>query len=236
MGKYPRWQYDELAGCGDKHNNTEIAKQYDSLHGKFRDFDEESKQIISAISLKESQIVIDMGCGTGAFTIPAATRCRKVYAVDIARPMLQRCESKAAEAKLTNIKFHNAGFLSYEHQNQPVDAIVSILALHHLPDFWKQVALHRLCKMLKKGGRLFLQDATYNIELDNYPECVEKLIHSGVHTGKNELDEQIQLHMRDEYSTFGWIIEGMLKKAKFNIGSANGQDGFITSYLCTKTC
>lgn len=236
MGKYPEWQYDELTGCGNKHNDTETAEQYDSFHEKFRDFDEEAREIISAISLKKNQTVIDMGCGTGAFTIPAAAQCRKIHAVDIAGPMLQRCESKAAEANLTNIEFHNAGFLSYEHKNEPVDAIVSAFAMHHLPDFWKQVAFHKLCGMLKKGGRLFLRDVVYNIEFDDYPNCIEKLIYSGVHTHNNELDEQIQSHIRNEYSTFDWIIEGMLKKSGFNIDSANSSDGFITNYLCTKTC
>jgi ubiquinone/menaquinone biosynthesis C-methylase UbiE len=155
VDKYPKWQYDELTGCGSKHNDEETAEQYDCFHGKFRNFDEEAKQIISAVGLKKDHTVIDIGCGTGAFTIPAAAQCRKVYAVDIAEPMLQQCQRKADEAKLTNIEFYNAGFLSYEHQGEPVDVIVSTLALHHLPDFWKQIAFQRLSDMLKKEGRLF---------------------------------------------------------------------------------
>jgi ubiquinone/menaquinone biosynthesis C-methylase UbiE len=233
VDKYPKWQYDELAGCGSKHNDTQIAEQYDSFHTGFRDFDEEARQIIIAIGMEKNHIVIDMGCGTGAFTIPAAARCKKVYAVDIAEAMLKRCREKADRAGLSNIEFHNAGFLTYEHTGEPADAIVSSLAMHHLPDFWKQVAFHRLKAMLKKGGRLYLQDAVFNIDLDDYPQCIEKLINTGVHAGR--ADEQMQLHIRSEYSTFCWVIEGMLEKAGFKVDAANSQNNFIMSYLCTKT-
>lgn len=233
MDKYPKWQYDELAGCGSKHNNTKTAEQYDCFHGSFRDFDEEARQVISAVGLESHHIVIDMGCGTGAFTIPAAAQCKKVYAIDIAKPMLQKCRQKAQRAGLVNIEFHNAGFLTYEHKGEPADAIVSTLALHHLPDFWKLVALHKLNKMLKKGGKFFLRDTVFNIGLDDYPECIEKLINARIHAGR--IDEQIQLHIRNEFGTFGWVIEGMLKKAGFNVDVVSSQDNYITSYLCTKT-
>jgi hypothetical protein len=39
-----------------------------------------------------------------------------------------------------------------------VDAVVTTLALHHLPDFWKGMALKRVHGMLKRGGRLYIHD------------------------------------------------------------------------------
>lgn len=50
-----------------------------------------------------------------------------------------------------NIEFIQSGFLTYEHQSEPVDLIFTKAALHHLPDFWKQIALLRLNQMLKMG-------------------------------------------------------------------------------------
>jgi SAM-dependent methyltransferase len=79
-----------------------------------------------------------MGCGTGAFALHAAPYYRKIYAVDIARAMLGRARRKARKAGLTNIEFRRGGFLTYEHADDPVDAVVSVLALHHLPDFWNR--------------------------------------------------------------------------------------------------
>ncbi len=35
--------------------------------------------------------------------------------------------------RVDNIEFHNIGFLTYMHKGEPLDAVVSQLALHHLP-------------------------------------------------------------------------------------------------------
>jgi putative AdoMet-dependent methyltransferase len=53
---------------------------------------------------------------------------------------------------VANIEFVHAGFLTYAHRDEAADAVVSRMALHHLPDFWKVVALDRVRALLKKGG------------------------------------------------------------------------------------
>lgn len=50
-------------------------------------------------------------------------------------------------------EFLPGGFLTYQHQGPPLDAVVTQIALHHLPDFWKQIALLRIFDMLKEGGK-----------------------------------------------------------------------------------
>src|SRR5215475_7731072 len=52
--------------------------------------------------------------------------------------------STLAERGLGNVEVLRAGFLSYEHAGPPADFVYSRYALHHLPDFWKAVALARL--------------------------------------------------------------------------------------------
>lgn len=76
------------------------------------------------------------------------------YAVDVSEVMIQQAVRKAQSAKISNIAFIHAGFLSYEHQEEPADIVLTRVALHHLPDFWKQVALLRMNAMLKMGGML----------------------------------------------------------------------------------
>ena len=78
--------------------------------------------------------------------------------VDVSQAMLDLAGAKAARAGLSNISFHHAGFLSYKHTEPPVDAVVTTLALHHLPNFWMGMALKRVHGMLKRGGRLYIHD------------------------------------------------------------------------------
>ena len=129
--------------CGVKYNNVFCALSYDKHHRKFRDYEKEANEIIAILGLDNNQTVIDIGCGTGAFVIHASKNCKKVYAVDVSKAMLRCARRKAKKAGIDNLEFHHGGFLTYKHSAEPVDAIVSTLALHHLPDFWKLVALKR---------------------------------------------------------------------------------------------
>jgi putative AdoMet-dependent methyltransferase len=65
----------------------------------------------------------------------AAHRGARVYAVDVSRAMLDYAKAKAMSAGIANIFFSHAGFLTYEHLDQPAAAIATTFALHHLPDF-----------------------------------------------------------------------------------------------------
>ena len=43
-------------------------------------------------------------------------------------------------------------------RSRPFDLVISEYALHHLPDFWKAVALERMAGFLRPGGTLRLRD------------------------------------------------------------------------------
>ena len=49
-----------------------------------------------------------------------------------------------------------------------MDAVITQLALHHLPDFWKLVALKRISQMLKDGGKLYLRDVVFPSNVEDY--------------------------------------------------------------------
>jgi putative AdoMet-dependent methyltransferase len=230
----PGWRFDEMKSCGAKFNNKFCAYRYDKLHGRFRDYKRESEEIMSLLALEPHNTVMDMGCGTGAFTIHAASYFKKVYAVDISQAMLKCARKKAAGAGLDNIEFCHGGFLTYKHPAEPVDAIVSVLVLHHLPDFWKLVALRRLGQMLRVGGKLYLFDVVYSFDFANYEPCCKRFIKSLVDRTGDEMKSAMESHLSQEYSTFGWIIEDMLEKAGFEIDKADYKDDFFAAYLCTK--
>ena len=137
----PEWQFDEMKSCGAKFVSEELADRYDEYHLKFRDFKKEAEERIKLLGLGRESSIIDMGCGTGAFAINAADYFRKIYAVDISEAMIKHARKKAHEKHIDNIEFLHGGFLTYAHKSEPVDGIVSVLALHHLPDFWKMIAL-----------------------------------------------------------------------------------------------
>ncbi len=42
-------------------------------------------------------------------------------------------------------------------------------------------------------------------------------------------------HIKEEYSTFDWVMEQMLEKAGFAIENTRYHDGVIGIYLCSKS-
>ncbi len=223
----PAWRYDETKPCGANFNNFFLARVYDTYHRRFRDYKRETGQIVELLGIAPSATVIDMGCGTGAFAIHAAEHYRKVYAVDVARAMLNRARRKARRAGLGNIEFRRGGFLTYEHPDDPVDAVVSVMALHHLPDFWKLVGLHRLASMLRPNGRLYLSDVVFSFDGARYEPCIRQFIQKMSLDMGPEGRAASETHVREEYSTCHWIMEGILKKAGFQIDDVNYTNEFL---------
>jgi putative AdoMet-dependent methyltransferase len=201
------WQYDEFQQVGTDYGNKAEVDIYDSSHAVFRDIVVDSIKILDAIEITKSDVVIDFGAGTGTFVIQAAQRCAKVYAVDVSQAMLDIAESKATYAGLSNVEFHHSGFLTYEHTDQPVEAVFTTFAFHHLPDFWKGIALKRLNRMLKPGGQLYIHDVV--IEEGNAIENIAALIEKLAEAGGQILREDTERHFRDEYSTYDWVLDGL---------------------------
>ena len=230
----PGWRFDEVKSCGAKFNSFVYAGKYDKQHSKFRDYEKESEEIMSLLALEPQGTVMDMGCGTGAFAINAASYFKKVYAVDISQAMLKCARRKAKKDGLKNLEFCHGGFLTYRHCAEPVDAVVSTLALHHLPDFWKLVSLRRLGQMIKTDGKLLLFDVVFSFDPTNYESFIKEFIQSMTDRMGDQMKKELETHFRQEFSTFDWVMEGLLEKAGFIIEKADYREGFFATYLCTK--
>lgn len=232
MSNQPQWQYDEMQQIGKDYGDVSEVEAYDARHSKLRNAKQEIQSIIDRLDIQKEQVILDLGAGTGAFAVEAAQRCSKVYAVDISPAMLKYAKQKADSHGISNIVFHHGGFLTYDHLDDPVDIIVTSLALHHLPDFWKFNALSRINNMLKNRGRFFLMDVVFCE--DNYAGNISKFIAGIEQSAGTEGAADIIMHIQKEYSTFTWIMEGLLTRTGFRIDEAEYQDGVIARYFCTK--
>jgi len=167
--------------------------------------------------------------------IEVSKRCSKVFAVDVSVTMLEYAKQKAQKQGIDNIEYCHAGFLTYEHYGEPLDVVVSQLALHHLPDFWKLIALKRINSMLKKGGKFYLRDTVYSFNVDNYGEFFNTWLSGIRQLAGEELAHDTEIAISDEYSTYDWIMEGLIKRAGFEIDRIDYYEGFLAVFVCTKT-
>jgi len=232
MKEILKWQYDEIKQVGRDYTNVSEVEQYDAFHRKFRNVEKENEEILEKLAVEKNHQIVEFGTGTGAFAIQAAKYCDRIYAVDVSQPMLEYAKNKAITQKITNITFHHGGFLTYQHQEAPVDFVVTSFALHHLPDFWKALALQNINRLLKEQGKLFLVDVVYCEQ--NYMENITNWITQINNLGNKALVEDVETHVREEHSTFTWILENLLMKSGFQIENTDYHDGVIAKYLCTK--
>jgi len=232
MTEHPSWQYDEMQQIGKDYDDLTEVEAYDARHGRFRDVEKENEDILKSLDLRSDHVLIEFGSGTGAFAMQAAARCARVYAVDISRAMLEYAKKRAVKAGLANIVFCHSGFLTYSPIAQTADAVVSNTALHHLPDFWKGMALRRMNTMLKSGGLLYLSDVIF--EQGNVREHIGRFIAKLETLAGPDIRKDVEAHIRQEFSTYDWIIDGLLERAGFGIVNKAIKAGVTGRYLCRK--
>jgi putative AdoMet-dependent methyltransferase len=229
----PDWQYHEPDHPGADFDA--LAEIYDRNMQKFRDVQGEIDEILDFLALRSDQSILEIGTGTGEFALAAARCCRKVYAVDLSAGMLRYAEKKAGERGVSNVEFLPGGFLTYRHEGEPLDGIVSQIALHHLPDFWKQIAILRMADLLVDGGKLCLRDVVFSFDPRSHEKFLDDFISKAAEKAGTNFAGSISDHVKKEYSTMDWIMQGMIERAGFEIEQAKQSHGFFALYLCKKT-
>jgi FkbM family methyltransferase len=226
----PGWLPDEVATAGRENlDAAHVARYDDKEDGGAAD----EVALLRGLGLRENSVVIDVGAGTGQFTLAVAPFCARVTAVDVSPVMLDRLRAKVADAGLGNVEIVQAGFLSYQHGGEPADVIYSRLALHHLPDAWKAVALRRLHGMLRPDGLMRLVDVAYDFGPEEAYERLEAWCASaGDDVAADWTRAELEEHVRDEHSTFTWLLEPMLRRAGFDIeDAAYSDDRVFATYV-----
>ena len=226
---------DELAHAGHEHRDPAYVSQYDRKAALDEDAREEV-ELLRSLGLTGDSTLVDLGAGTGTFAVIAARACAKVVAVDVSPAMIAAAQEKVVRLGITNVECVRAGFLSYQHAGGPVDYVYSRNALHHLPDFWKAVALERIARMLRPGGMLRLRDIVFAFELRDAQRFIVDWLESGAERPEDGWTRaEFEEHLRTEHSTFSWLLEPMLERAGFEISEADyGPRRIYARYVCVK--
>lgn len=224
------WWLDELVSAGRENLDAEHVSRYDAKEDAHAS---EELALLRDLGLDRSSEVVEFGAGTGQFTLAAAAACARVVAVEVSPVMLSVLRAKIDTANLSNIEVVQAGFLSYEHRGRQADIAYTRLALHHLPDFWKAVALGRLRQVVRPRGVLRLWDVVYNFDPLEAPERLESWCRTGGEAVEGEWSRaELEEHIRDEHSTFTWLLEPMLERSGFEIEEAvYSPDGIFAKYV-----
>lgn len=98
--------------------------------------------------------VADLGCGTGNISELLAPVVKRVVAIDQSEPMLAAACKRLAGA--TNVEFVRGDLLALPLDDCSVDAAVSALVMHHLPD--PGAAIREMARVIRPGGVALIID------------------------------------------------------------------------------
>ncbi len=96
--------------------------------------------------------VLEVGAGTGIFTLDIARNCTEVLAADISGNMLKLLEKKAATEGITNIRTLKGNVETMELEG-PFSVVCAFLALEYLADL--PAFLIRLARHVEAGGSVY---------------------------------------------------------------------------------
>lgn len=126
------------------------------LDSNYRRKAQSPDKLIERSGIRQGMKVLDLGCGSGAFTTFAARAVGengKVYASDIEPKMLKQLENKLAKPEnrdIKNIEIINKSAYELPFDDNFLDVVYMITVLQEIPD--KQRALKEVVRVLKPGG------------------------------------------------------------------------------------
>ncbi len=132
---------------------------------------------VALSSIKEGDVVLDLGSGAGFDVFLAAKKVGntgKVIGLDITEEMIQKAKENALHYGYKNVEFKLGDIENMPLEENSVDVIISNCVINLSPN--KEKVFSEAHRVLKNGGKIFLSDIVLLEELTEEQRSDEDLI------------------------------------------------------------
>lgn len=173
---------------------------------------------VALLSLKEGEVVVDLGAGGGIDVFLAAKRVGKngkVIGIDMTEEMVQKARSNAKKGGFDNVEFKLGDIEAIPLEDDIADCIISNCVINLAED--KQKVFDESFRILKSGGRLMVSDMVLIADLPkNVKESAE--MYSGCIAGALKKDDYINKISKAGFSQIDIVKEDTVQVSDY-IGS-----------------
>jgi ubiquinone/menaquinone biosynthesis C-methylase UbiE len=115
-------------------------------------------QALAALALTKNDVLLDLGCGTGAAVRDAAPSVTRAVGFDLSPGMIAQAIDRAGAAGLDNVEFHTGDVSArLPFEDGAFTALVCTTAFHHFPE--PRDTINEMSRVLAPGGRLVIADS-----------------------------------------------------------------------------
>lgn len=142
----------------DNYDQTVQISEENNLY-PFAGYKKILNTIFNEVMQEENSKVLDIGFGTGVLTSKLYANGHQIDGVDFSSKMISIAQSKMPKANL--FEWDISKGLPPEILENKYDSIISTYTLHHLTDEEKISFITDLIPLLKKDGKLFIGDISF---------------------------------------------------------------------------
>ncbi|UCD56176.1 MAG: arsenite methyltransferase, partial [Candidatus Hydrogenedentota bacterium] len=170
--------------CGSANVAEEISKNIGYTDEELKSVPEGSNlglgcgNPVAIASLKEGDVVLDLGSGAGFDCFLAANQVGetgRIIGVDMTPEMIDRARENARKGDYANVEFRLGEIENIPAADNSVDVVISNCVINLSPD--KGKVFGETFRVLKPGGRMMVSDIVLLKEL---PDCIKESIEAYV--------------------------------------------------------
>ncbi|WP_176087282.1 class I SAM-dependent methyltransferase [Virgibacillus dokdonensis] len=130
---------------------------------------EEIEGIKKLLCMSEKSVILDLGSGNGRIAMPLAKEGHNLFCLDGSKTAIESGKTISAQQNMNNINWILSEMADMSFNNDMFDFIINIsTALGYVSEYEDRIALKKVFKYLKQGGKLLIETENRDYKIKNF--------------------------------------------------------------------